>query len=131
VPVLPRNMVQDPCQEPAPWQARSPCTAWAGDSRAWQPWQALPNGAAGPGAAGKRGLAPDATGSLKWLPGRKELVGRAVNVHAQLPLLSGAVLQQPMPVVRWPASGALCGRVPSGGRWRTALQAMAARLGAG
>ncbi len=122
---------QDHGQEPAPWQLIA-MHGWAGDGRAWQPWEAAAERRGGAWGGGERGYGPLTPRAPEWLPGQEGAGRRAVMVHSLgLHLLSAAVLQQADAVVLLASFGRFVPEGPSGRRWRTALQGMAARLEAG
>jgi pimeloyl-[acyl-carrier protein] methyl ester esterase len=102
---------------------------WAGDSRAWDPWQE---------AAGRRGWSWQSgeSGDCQLAPSRPQWPQhngpRVVIVHSLgLHLLPEAVLAQAEAVVLLASFGRFVPTGPGGRRWRQALRGMGQRLEAG
>lgn len=102
---------------------------WAGDSRAWRPWQQAATSRGWSWQSGERGYGQLAPHTPRWL----EPCGpRAVIVHSLgLHLLPAPVLAEAEAVVLLASFGRFIPTGPEGRRWRQALRGMDRRLGAG
>lgn len=102
---------------------------WAGDSRAWGPWQEAAGRRGWGWQSGERGYGQLAPSSPQW---PQHSGPRAVIVHSLgLHLLPEAVLAGAEAVVLLASFGRFVPTGPGGRRWRQALRGMGQRLEAG
>ena len=102
---------------------------WAGDSRAWQPWEALAAARGWRFSAAERGYGALEPQQPRWDPGaeRRVVIGHSMGPH----LLAAELWKQATDAVLLASFAAFLPSGAAGRRTRTALQTMVERLQAG